>query len=80
MVHLNYKHNEYADALGEPLYDAVPKAVFAAIAVSLVTCGGSYLEHADRILLEWAALYENGIVPQRPPKVLVERARLGATP
>jgi hypothetical protein len=67
------KHNEYNLLLGE-LYDKTPKAVFAAIAVSSITCGGDYLDEAfDLILKEWKILYQNGIVPQHPPRRLIER-------
>jgi hypothetical protein len=60
--------NEYANSLDADLYEKAPKAVFAAVAVSALTCGGDYLNHAHRrVLAEWWALYENGIVPQRPP-------------
>jgi hypothetical protein len=62
--------NSYARELSDNnLYDATPKAVLAAIAVSALTCGGDQIEHAhDRVLSEWWALYEAGIVPQRPRK------------
>jgi len=60
--------NAYAAELGD-LFDRIPKAVLAAIAVSALTTGGDYLQHARfRVLTEWAALYANGIVPQRPPR------------
>jgi len=59
--------NGYVEEL-EDLYEKTPKAVFAAIAISALTTGGDYLEHAkERILEEWVALYENGIVSQKPP-------------
>jgi len=58
--------NEYAEVLGA-MFDQIPKAVFAAIAVSSVTGGGDWLEHAQqRIADEWKALYDAGIVPQKP--------------
>jgi hypothetical protein len=61
---LNKVYNAYADTLGAALYDATPKAVFAAIAVSALTFGGDYIEQAaDRVLVEWLRLYEGGIVP-----------------
>lgn len=60
--------NEYAQQLGE-LYGRIPKAVFAAMAVSALTGGGDHLEQAQaRILTEWDALYGSGIVAQKPPK------------
>jgi hypothetical protein len=49
-------------------YDKIPKAVLAAIAVSYASGGGDWLENAsDNVLNEWRILYNNGIVPQRPP-------------
>lgn len=64
----NKLHNEYAAELGGKLYESCPKAVFAAIAVSSLTCGGDWLEEAkDRLLREWWALYRAEIVPQKPP-------------
>jgi len=61
--------NEYAQQLGSR-YERIPKAVLAAIAVSVLTGGGDYLEEAEpRLLNEWRVLFENGIVPQAPPRV-----------
>ena len=60
--------NEYAASLGLALYDAVPKEVFAAIAISILTCGGDRLGDAPYGLLhEWQCLHEAHIVSQRPP-------------
>lgn len=60
--------NEYADSLGIWFFMDCPKAVFAAIAVSVLTVGGDYLNEAQaRILKEWDILYQNGIVPQPVP-------------
>lgn len=74
------KTNEYTRALRDStltgldystngaIYDACPKAVFAAIAVSALTCGGDQLEWAAyRVMREWWSLYHNGIVTQKPP-------------
>lgn len=64
---INKLHNDYAAALGA-LFDEMPKAVIAAIAVSLASEGGNSLDDAPaRIATEWDVLYLNGIVPQRPP-------------
>lgn len=64
---INKTTNEYADLLG-PLYAAIPKAVFAAIAISALTTGGNYLENAsEEIVREWLTLHRAGIVPQAPP-------------
>lgn len=60
------KGNSYAAVMGSD-YDLIPKAVFAAIAVSRVSLGGDRLDVAkDRIMEEWRILYENRIVPQKP--------------
>jgi hypothetical protein len=49
-------------------YNDIPEAVWAAIAVSKLTCGGEYLTQATEIVVgEWRILHENGIVPQKPP-------------
>lgn len=72
-MNLQNKSNGYVDALGNlgvkgNLFESCPKTVFAAIAVSALTCGGDYLEHArERVIAEWWTLFDNGIVPQRPP-------------
>lgn len=61
-------HNYYAERIGAKLYAATPKAVFAAIAASALTTGGDYIERAGtEILREWWCLYDNQIVPQKPP-------------
>jgi hypothetical protein len=61
--------NEYA-ARVDDLYARTPKAVFAAVAVSLLTAGGEPGIDANAALLhEWKVLHENGIVPQAPPAV-----------
>ncbi len=60
--------NEYQMTLDQRVYAQCPKAVLAAVAVSALTRGGSDLEDATpRLVLEWWALFDNGIVPQRPP-------------
>lgn len=68
------KGNEYAASLGA-LYNETPKAVLAALAVSLavriVEGEGTEdtFEAAARLVRdEWAALHRAGIVPQSPPK------------
>lgn len=61
--------NGYIGAYGK-LYAETPKAVFAAIALSL-----AFIDVEERgfdlavkqVLNEWRCLYENGIVPQKPP-------------
>ena len=64
------RSNEYADQLGQDLYEVIPKSVLAAIAVSALTTGGDYLEEArERVVEEWSILFQNGIVRQKPPNV-----------
>lgn len=59
--------NEYAAAIEPKVYAYCPKAVLAAIAVSLLSCGGAEMQDINRkIAAEWWALYHNGIVPQKP--------------
>jgi hypothetical protein len=66
-MHLDAKRNQYADAAGD-LLDAIPKAVWAALAISALTQGGSYIDEArQRVVTEWETLHLNGIVPQRVP-------------
>ena len=63
------KGNEYQDLISGGLYEKFPKAVLAAIVVSLLTCGGDYINTTDidaELLREWQALFDNGIVPQKP--------------
>ena len=65
-MHLHAKDNQYASAAGE-LLDDIPKAVWAAIAVSALTCGGDHLDLAQqKVVQEWLVLHTNGIVPQAP--------------
>lgn len=67
----NKIHNEYAAELG-PLFEDMPKAVLAAIAVSMASGGGSDMDAARaQIADEWRILHRNGIVPQKPSKSAV---------
>lgn len=67
--------NEYTDSVGRELYDSIPKAVWAAIAVSALTCGGDRLnEAAAAVVREWAILHSNGIVQQKPNKLALSIA------
>lgn len=60
--------NNYSEAISRKLFEATPKHVFAAIAVSSLTGGGDYIEEAEkRIMAEWWILFQQGIVPQKPP-------------
>ena len=65
-MHLKSLHNQYAEAAGD-LLDEVPKAVWAAIAVSALTHGGDRIAQAKELVVkEWLTLHINGIVPQAP--------------
>jgi len=67
-VAINKTHNDYAAELG-PLFEDMPKAVIAAIAVSMASGGGSDMDAARaQIADEWRILHLNGIVPQKPSK------------
>lgn len=67
-MHLKNLHNEYASALG-PLFEEMPKAVLAAVAVSALTIGGDEIDQAaERVAREWCVLHQTGIVPQRPTR------------
>ena len=60
------KLNNYVTAI-DGIYANTPKAVLAAIAVSLATCGGEHIDEAENQLLkEWRILHDNGIIPQSP--------------
>ena len=60
--------NEYVGAVPCAVYEDIPKAVWAAIAISLATCGGDRLDDATRAIVhEWSLLNQNGIVPQAVP-------------
>lgn len=62
--------NEYARCFGR-LYAKIPKAVFAAVAYSFTSSGGDDHDHGiQRFIEEWRILHENGIVTQKPPKLI----------
>jgi hypothetical protein len=70
MTAINKKSNEYAEVISE-IYDRIPKAVLAAIAVSfslILNEGQDFDQVQDTILTEWRILNVNGIVPQKPIK------------
>ncbi len=65
-MHLKSLTNEYQSELGK-LFDEMPKAVLAAVAVSFATQGGDRLSEAQVLIAkEWGVLNQNGIVPQKP--------------
>lgn len=71
------KYNEYSEMITDGLYDKTPKAVFAAIVVSEYI-NRLNLEPAElnqAILVEWQTLYQNGIIPQRPPNKALEPSK-----
>lgn len=73
------KYNDYSRVLA-PIIERTPKAVLAAIVVSLISmrgdADGNEVDLGDGgdlivsgVIGEWNALHQAGIVPQRPPKV-----------
>jgi hypothetical protein len=63
--------NEYAQFLERAhLFEKTPKTVFAALAVSyaLHQREDNFNAVVEELLDEWEILYQNGIVPQKPPK------------
>lgn len=71
MAVLNKLSNGYVDAIPAHVYENTPKAVWAAIAISLATCGGDRIGDAARaIIYEWGILHGNGIIPQPVPAAL----------
>jgi hypothetical protein len=68
---INKTLNQYVEAVPRRVYEDTPKAVWAAIAISLATCGGDRLDDATRALMhEWGILHMNGIIPQAVPSHL----------
>lgn len=63
--------NSYQQEINSSFYEKCPKAVFAALAVSYMVNHGivSFEEVTGEMLSEWNNLYEQGIVPQKPPKL-----------
>jgi hypothetical protein len=62
--------NEYVRILDHRMYETTPKAVFAAIAISYATLisGDENLGRSQQAIInEWQALYNAGIIPQKPP-------------
>jgi hypothetical protein len=71
-MHLKNKSNAYVDALEHGVYDATPKTVWAALAVSLMLRINEedFRQLSNDLRQEWKVLNENGIVPQDPTKYL----------
>ena len=68
--------NEYSRQFG-PLYAKIPKAVFAAVAYSYASSGGEDHDHGiERFIAEWKVLHENGIVQQKPPRLINNGVRV----
>lgn len=61
------KENSYQGLIDLRLYEACPKAVFAAIAASFIINHQARGELSAELLREWYTLHINGVVPQRPP-------------
>jgi len=75
MAHVNYTGNIYNDHLGR-LADRIPKSVLGAIVFSYASSGGDHMEHGiENVAREWVILYENQIVPQRPPQYVFDLAK-----
>lgn len=62
--------NEYQKTISRKLYADTPKAVLAALVVSLLTKhSGTAFEDVDaRLIAEWDTLHVNGIIPQSAPR------------
>lgn len=69
---INKMLNEYAEAVPCAVYEAIPKAVWAAIAISFANrIDGDRLDQAAQMIVhEWSILHQNGIVPQSIPAAL----------
>jgi hypothetical protein len=63
------KVNGYAYHCGMAFFDAIPKAVWAALAVSYASNGGELegTNTARKLVTEWRILNKNKIVPQEAP-------------
>lgn len=71
MYQINKLSNQYVNTIDSRVYADIPKAVWAAIAISLATCGGDRLDDATRAIVhEWGILHANGVVPQSVPSHL----------
>lgn len=62
-------HNDYLKELPSDLYERTPKAVWAALAVSLALRLNEDQFEAVPVALcaEWSSLHQAGVVPQKPP-------------
>jgi hypothetical protein len=67
-VNLKNHINDYQSKY--PAFDRTPKAVIAAIAVSLAMrlSGDDFIKASQLVAEEWEILHANGIIPQRPIK------------
>ncbi len=73
----NKKSNEYADAIPATLFEKMPKDVFAAVALSLaLRLNNDDLQTAvGELVSEWQTLYQNGVIPQKPPNAIAENRK-----
>jgi len=72
--------NEYLDHY-QGHYDRIPKAVLGAVLASLLSTGGERPEDVmPAVLEEWKTLHQNGIIPQKPPRIAVEDTREAEDP
>lgn len=58
------KLNNYQQAIDQGFYEKAPKAVLAAIAVSMAINNGE--DATEYLKREWQTLYNNGIISQKP--------------
>lgn len=72
-MNLKNKSNAYVEALG-PVFDAMPKSVLAAVAVSLAQRIDEE-EAAFYVLNEWRVLHAHGAIPQSVPPSLLALLR-----
>jgi hypothetical protein len=65
------QRNSYQEELTATFYAQCPKAVFAAMAVSYASrqVNEDFAHVEAELLNEWQVLYDNGIVPQKPPRI-----------
>lgn len=59
------RSNEYAQLLGRD-YAQIPKAVFAAVAMSCCGSGLGLVSAKEKFFEEWQTLFDNGVVAQKP--------------
>jgi hypothetical protein len=62
--------NNYALSLTGDFFEKCPKAVFAALAISLLRMdNATWEERTEELRKEWEILHDNGIVNQKAPSL-----------